>query len=81
MNRNAKAGKGNNPANYVPFFDALRYANWLNNGKYGADTEVGAYTLNGSNSRGVVRNECAQIFARRCRSFPLAPVCAVAVKA
>ena len=57
-----KAGRGNNPVNYVSFFDALRFTNWLNNGQGGADTEVGAYTLNGSNPGGVLRNEGAQIF-------------------
>ena len=59
---NVKPGKGNNPVNYVSFFDALRFTNWLNNGQGGADTEVGAYTLNGANPGGVLRNEGAEIF-------------------
>jgi hypothetical protein len=42
----------NRPANYVSFWDAVRYANWLHNGKpTGAQdvstTEDGAYTING----------------------------------
>ena len=33
--------------NYVSFYDALRFANWLNNGQGSGDTETGAYTLLG----------------------------------
>ena len=41
-----KAGQGNQPVIYVSFLDAMRYANWLNNGQgSAADTETGAYTL------------------------------------
>jgi formylglycine-generating enzyme required for sulfatase activity len=39
---------GNRPIAYVSWFDAARFANWMNNGATnGADTETGAYTLNG----------------------------------
>ena len=31
--------------NYVSYFDALRFANWMNNGQESGDTESGAYTL------------------------------------
>jgi formylglycine-generating enzyme len=37
----------NRPVNCVNFWDACRFANWLNNGQQGAGTtEYGAYTLN-----------------------------------
>jgi formylglycine-generating enzyme required for sulfatase activity len=44
------AGRGDLPVNYVSFWDALRFANWLHNGQpVGAQgpatTEGGAYTL------------------------------------
>jgi formylglycine-generating enzyme len=35
------------PVNYVSFWDACRFANWLQNGQGKGDTETGAYTLNG----------------------------------
>lgn len=36
------------PIAYVSWFDAARFANWMHNGAtVGADTENGAYTLNG----------------------------------
>jgi formylglycine-generating enzyme required for sulfatase activity len=40
-----KAGFENLPVTYVSFYDALRFANWLHNGKGSGDTETGAYTL------------------------------------
>ena len=41
-----RAGFGRKPVVYVSFFDAMRFANWLNNGQGGAGTtENGAYTL------------------------------------
>ncbi len=44
-------GGGNRPVTYVNWFDAARFANWLNNGAtVGASTETGAYTLNGATS-------------------------------
>ena len=42
-------GSGNRPMAYVSWFDAARFANWVNNGATGgASTETGAYTLNGA---------------------------------
>jgi len=42
---------GNRPITYVSWFDAARFANWVNNGAtVGASTETGAYTLNGATS-------------------------------
>ncbi len=40
---------GNRPITYVSWFDAARFANWMNNGATnGASTETGAYTLSGA---------------------------------
>lgn len=36
----------NRPVNYVSFWDACRFVNWLHNGQGAGDTETGAYTLN-----------------------------------
>jgi len=41
----AKPGLESKPVVYVSFEDALRFANWLNNGQGSGDTETGAYTL------------------------------------
>lgn len=41
------SGRENNPVNYVSFWDATRFANWLHNGQGSGDTETGAYTLGG----------------------------------
>jgi formylglycine-generating enzyme required for sulfatase activity len=62
----AVAGRGDMPVGYVSFFDALRFANWMNNGQGTGDTETGAYTLLGgtatpSNSATVTRNAGAAI--------------------
>ena len=53
----------NRPVNYVSFWDACRFANWLNNGQQGAGTtEYGAYTLtsDGINNNTITRNTGAQ---------------------
>lgn len=54
----AKGGFENKPVSYVSFWDAARFANWLNNGQGGADTETGGYTLTseGISSNSVSRN-------------------------
>jgi formylglycine-generating enzyme required for sulfatase activity len=62
-----KTGFADKPVNYVSFYDALRFANWLNNGQASASTEIGAYTLLGgtatpSNGATVSRNAEARIF-------------------
>jgi formylglycine-generating enzyme required for sulfatase activity len=54
------------PVGYMTFFDALRFANWLDNGQGSGDTETGAYTLLGgtpvpSNGATVTRNSGATI--------------------
>jgi formylglycine-generating enzyme required for sulfatase activity len=57
-------GFGYRPINYVSWFNAARFANWLHNGANAtASTETGAYTLNGSNSgAGVARNPDAKFW-------------------
>ena len=62
----AFGGRENMPVNYVSFYDALRFANWLHNGQpTGAQdsttTEDGAYTFTGATSVGS-RNAGATIF-------------------
>jgi formylglycine-generating enzyme len=56
-----KPGFANKPVNFVSFYDALRFVNWLGNGQGGGDTEDGAYTLLGgtptpSNGQSIVSN-------------------------
>ena len=49
----------NRPVNYVSFWDACRFANWLHNGQGNGDTETSAYTLNGyngSDGQSILRN-------------------------
>ena len=57
------SGRENNPVNYVSFWDAARFANWLHNGQpvggqNSGTTEGGAYTLNPTDiaANTVVRN-------------------------
>lgn len=38
----------NRPVNYVSYWDACRFANWLGNGQGSSSTETGAYTLTSS---------------------------------
>jgi sulfatase modifying factor 1 len=52
---------GDKPVVFVSWFDAARFANWMNNGQpsgpqSSTTTEGGAYTLNGSNPVAVARN-------------------------
>lgn len=56
-----KPGRDNSPVNFVDWFDAIRFANWMNNGGGTGDTETGAYTLLGgtpvpSNASTISRN-------------------------
>lgn len=57
--------RANRPVNYVSFWDACRFCNWLHNGQGDGATETGAYTLNGYNGtdgRRVKRNPGAKWF-------------------
>ena len=50
-------GSGTRPITYVSWFDAARFANWMNNGATnGASTETGAYTLNGATTGIITKN-------------------------
>jgi PEP-CTERM putative exosortase interaction domain len=61
------AGRESMPVNFVSFYDALRFANWMNNGQGSGDTETGTYTLAGgtpspSNGMTIARTAGAAIF-------------------
>jgi len=63
------AGRESMPVNYVSFYDALRFANWLHNGQPvgaqdGSTTEGGAYTITaaGITANTIARNADASIF-------------------
>ncbi|MFP4156315.1 MAG: formylglycine-generating enzyme family protein [Opitutales bacterium] len=43
-----KSGFENKPVNFVSFWDAARFSNWLTNGGGSGDTETGMYNLNGT---------------------------------
>lgn len=62
----AIAGRGNWAVNYITWYDAVRFVNWLGNGQGNGDTESGAYTLLGgtpvpSNAVAITRNAGATI--------------------
>jgi hypothetical protein len=38
---------GDKPVNYTSWYDAIRFANWMNNGQSSGSTETGAYTILG----------------------------------
>jgi formylglycine-generating enzyme required for sulfatase activity len=57
----SKAGRANQPATWVSWYDAIRFANWMHNGQGVGSTETGSYTLLGgtpvpANSDFIVRN-------------------------
>ncbi|NDC55032.1 MAG: PEP-CTERM sorting domain-containing protein, partial [Planctomycetia bacterium] len=54
---------GNRPITFVSWFDAARFANWMQNGQGSGSTETGAYTLNGATSgSAVAKNAGATVF-------------------
>ena len=55
-----KTNMGNKPVNYVSWYDALRFANWMHNGKGVGSTEDGAYLM--SEGAAVVRKTGALVF-------------------
>ena len=46
----ALVGSGSRPVSYVSWFDAARFANWMQNGATAGSSTAGAYTLNGATS-------------------------------
>ena len=55
----------NRPVNYVSYWDAARFANWMHNGQGDGDIDTGAYTLgdyNGVDGRTITRNPGAKWF-------------------
>lgn len=56
-----KANMSGKPVNYVSWYDAARFANWLHHGQGGGGTETGAYTLSG-NTGIIVRNVGATVW-------------------
>ena len=60
-----KSGAGDKAVNYVTWFSAARFINWLQNGEQtnSSSMETGAYTLNNATSGAIVaRNAGAQYF-------------------
>lgn len=58
----AKFGMGNKPVNFVSFWDAVRFTNWLTNGQGNGDTETGVYDLTtpgGIPNNSIVRDAAA----------------------
>jgi formylglycine-generating enzyme required for sulfatase activity len=59
-----KPGRGSNPIAFVSWYDAIRFANWLQNGQGHGDTEHGAYTLSSGgvpiNGDSITRNAGAK---------------------
>jgi sulfatase modifying factor 1 len=55
---------GNRPITYVSWFDAARFANWMQNGQGSGSTETGAYTLVGGQTSGAApaKNLGAQFY-------------------
>ncbi len=60
-------GRADRPVNYISYYDALRFVNWLENGQpvtgeqTAESTEDGSYTFSGTTSAGS-RNDNASIF-------------------
>ena len=65
----ASQGRGDRPVNFISFYDALRFSNWLHNGQPvgvqgAATTEGGAYTITslGLTLNSIERNPGANVF-------------------
>jgi sulfatase modifying factor 1 len=56
-----RTSMGDKPVNYVSWYDAARFANWLHNGQGSGSTETGAYTLSG-NTGIITKNEGAAVY-------------------
>ena len=56
-----RTSMGDKPVNYVSWYDAARFANWMMNGQGSGSTETGAYTLNG-NTGIITKNVGANVY-------------------
>ena len=56
-----RTSMGDKPVNYVSWYDAARFTNWLGNGQGSGSTETGAYTLNG-NTGIITKNVGASVY-------------------
>ena len=56
-----RTSMGDKPVNYVSWYDAARFANWMMNGQGAGSTETGAYTLNG-NTGIITKNVGATVY-------------------
>ena len=57
-----KANMGNKPVNFVSWYDAARFTNWLHNGQGSGSTETGAYTLNNATTGIFTKNAGARVW-------------------
>lgn len=56
-----RSSMGDKPVNFVTWYDAARFTNWLGNGQGAGSTETGAYTLSG-NTGVITKNEGANVY-------------------
>jgi sulfatase modifying factor 1 len=56
-----RTSMGDKPVNYVSWYDAARFTNWLGNGQGSGSTETGAYTLSG-NTGIITKTEGANVY-------------------
>lgn len=56
-----RTSMGDKPVNYVSWYDAARFTNWLHNGQGSGSTETGAYTLSG-NTGFITKNVSATVW-------------------
>jgi formylglycine-generating enzyme required for sulfatase activity len=56
-----RTSMGDKPVNYVSWYDAARFANWLHNGQGSGSTETGAYTLS-LNTGIITKNSGANVY-------------------
>jgi formylglycine-generating enzyme required for sulfatase activity len=56
-----RTSMGDKPVNYVSWYDAARFTNWMHNGQGTGSTEIGAYTLSG-NTGTITKNVGATVY-------------------
>ena len=56
-----RTSMGDKPVNYVSWYDAARFTNWMMNGQGSGSTETGAYTLSG-NTGIITKNVGASVY-------------------